>query len=320
MSVVEQAAKRLEELSRAGVAIPWAAAGLADSDLQARLGKAADARPAAPDRASRIPATVEVDLSKLQEAGYLVPHQAQTAIADEFRHVKRALLWNAARDEGPERPSNRLLMVTSALPGEGKTFCSINLAMSIAMEVDQSVVLVDADVMRPSVFARLGLHARRGLLDLLAEPQLEVGDVLLGTNVPKLSLLHTGTLLESANELLASSTMERLLAELVAQDPDRIVIFDAPPLLLSAGAVTLASRMGQVAVVVEASVTPRQAVTQAFEAVARCPNVMAVLNKCAKATDGAAYGYYERAATEPPARSGAARRWGGWLRQVQRRG
>jgi receptor protein-tyrosine kinase len=183
-------------------------------------------------------------------------------------------------------------MVTSALLGEGKTFCAINLAMSIAMEVDRSVLLVDADVMRPSVMDRIGLRNARGLLDVLADPQLDLGEVLLRTNVPKLSLLPTGTLHNRASEMLASTAMDKLLIELASRYSDRIVIFDSPPLLMSPGTASLATRMGQTVVVVEASKTPRRTVEQAFDAVADCPKVTALLNKCSSPMDGHVYGYY----------------------------
>jgi receptor protein-tyrosine kinase len=203
-------------------------------------------------------------------------------------------------------------MVTSALLGEGKTFCAINLAMSIAMEVDRSVLLVDADVMRPSVMDRIGLRNARGLLDVLADPQLDLGEVLLRTNVPKLSLLPTGTLHNRASEMLASTAMDKLLIELASRYSDRIVIFDSPPLLMSPGTASLATRMGQTVVVVEASKTPRRTVEQAFDAVADCPKVTALLNKCSSPMDGHVYGYYGQPVAPITPVSGV----GPWLRSL----
>jgi len=182
--------------------------------------------------------------------------------------------------------------VTSALPREGKTFCAINLALSMAMEVDTSVLLVDADVVRPAVLDRLGLPPTRGLMDVLTDPSLDLADVMLRTNIPKLSLLPAGTRNERSTELLGSEAMERLLVDLSNRYADRVVIFDAPPLLLTSEAKVLAERLGQVVVVVEAGNTPRAAVNEAFAAVAQCANVVTVLNRCAEPVSDSRYGYY----------------------------
>jgi receptor protein-tyrosine kinase len=224
---------------------------------------------------------VELDLGRLECSGHLVPAQGRSVLAEEFRCMKRTLLENARRADAVEKRLP-MIMVTSALPGEGKTFFSINLAMSVAAEIDTSVLLVDADVVRPGLMNRLGLGERRGLLDLLADPALDIGDVMLETNVPKLSILPAGTRTDMATELLASDAMERLLAALPARYPGRVVVFDAPPLLVASEARVLASRVGQVVLVVMASHTPRAAVAQAFAAAQPCPIVMAVLNKAAE--------------------------------------
>ena len=316
MSIIEQATRRLEQLNGAGVSVPWAAAGLAESDVQARVESksqhpAKDPTPAAAmrrrdedlvsagetppkplhtlDRAGS-PVAVTLDLERLERSGHLVPTQARSALAEEFRHIKRPLLKNA---RSKESAANRLslIMVTSALPGEGKTFCAINLAMSMAVEIDTSVLLVDADVVRPEVPQRLGIQAEKGLLDVLTDPDIDLADVVLKTNVPKLSILPAGTRNNMSTELLASEAMEALLVSLATRYPDRIVIFDAPPLLVTNEAKVLASRIGQVVLVVEASSTPRSAVAQALAAVEQCPIVMSVLNK-AHEPASLGYGYY----------------------------
>jgi receptor protein-tyrosine kinase len=182
-------------------------------------------------------------------------------------------------------------MVTSALSGEGKTFCAINLAMSIAAEIDRSVLLVDADVVQPNLLRRLGVPPMPGLLDLLADPALELSQLVAATNVPKLSILSAGTPNAMSTELLASEAMERLLASMAEDHPDRIVIFDAPPLLLTSEAQVLASRVGQVVMVVEAGRTPRQALAQAFAQLEACPVVMPLLNKTQHSALPLGYGY-----------------------------
>ena len=310
MNLEQAASKRLIELQRAGVPIPWAAAGLdsgasgsattagtaaAAEPVEATIDEPVDlAEPAArlPSGPAGLPApSVDIDLKRLEKLGYLVPDLATSMAAEEFRQVKRAVLENVVRDSADNRSA--LIMITSAIPAEGKTFCAINLAMSIATEVDTSVLLVDGDVLRPSIFPRLGLPSPKlGLLDLLVNENIALSDVLYRTNVPKLSLLPTGTLNASASELLASGAMQRLLHELLMRYPDRVVLFDTPPLLVASSAATLATSMGQIVMVVESEATSRRQIAQAFAAVERCPNVMSVLNRCSEAPERNAYGYY----------------------------
>ena len=317
MSIIEQATKRLEELARAGVDVPWAVAGMPERALPAagsstppvetspvssvhRLEgliaplapKAAPRMPAVPVAPARRSATVEIDLARLERAGYLVPTLARSELAEEFRQIKRPLLHHIQTADPASSGRASLIMVTSAVAGEGKTFCAINLAMSIAMEVDTSVLLVDADVVRPSVPTRLGLPQSRGLLDVLADPSIDLSEVMLRTNVPKLSVLPAGTTNARATELLTSEAMDRLLTELATKYSDRVVIFDAPPLLLTTESKVLASRVGQVLVVVAASQTPRATVAQAFAAVESCPVVVSLLNRCRDPLQVRNFGYY----------------------------
>lgn len=334
MSIIEQATKRLEELRRAGVSVPWAAAGLNESEYKASLGAGSTSRndlaepkhqpaqgsvPASvvrklefagaegsaarggladrsSDTESELPAqahsrTVTLDLPQLERAGYLVPNLIRSDLALEFRHIKRPILRNA-RDAVAGVKRGALIMVTSALPGEGKTFCAVNLAMSIAMEIDTSVLLVDADVVRPAIMGRLGLPEERGLLDVLTDSGLDLSDVLVKTNVPKLSLLAAGTANQRSTELLASAAMDQLLEELATRYADRVVIFDAPPLLLTTEARVLASRVGQVVMVVDSSKTSQGDVARAFAAVEACPVVLSVLNKCPATEGSTGYGGY----------------------------
>lgn len=244
----------------------------------------------APDRAARAP-SVTLDLERLQRLGYLIPTRARSDMAEQFGQIKRPLLANA-RSDVPAENRHSLIMVTSALPREGKTFCAINLAISMSFEIDTSVLLVDADVMRPEVLQRLGVPAQRGLLDVLTDRRVSLSDVVLTTNVPKLSILPAGLPNNMSSELLACDAMEALLASLARTDPNRVVIFDAPPLLVTTEAKVLASRVGQVVLVVAASSTPRSAVAQAFGVVERCPIVLSVLNKSRKLAIPLGYGYY----------------------------
>jgi protein-tyrosine kinase len=209
-----------------------------------------------------------------------------------MRILKRPLLANASGESALKLQRPNLIMVASAMPGEGKTFLAMNLAMSIAMEVDHSVLLVDADVLRPSVLSRYGVEASRGLLDVLVSPNLALADVMLRTNVPKLNLLSAGTANVKSTELLASGAMEALLKDLAEKYPDRIIVFDAPPLIPTSESRVLASRVGQVVMVVEADRTTHSQATQAYAAVEKCPVVLSVLNKTRAAGAGESYGYY----------------------------
>jgi exopolysaccharide/PEP-CTERM locus tyrosine autokinase len=204
----------------------------------------------------------------------------RTAVAEDFRLIKRPLLRNArGGDETPAIHHGNLIVVTSAMPGEGKTYCAVNLAMSIAMEMDMTVLLVDADVARPSVLKVLGLPPQPGLMDLLLRDKAGLADVILKTNVPTLSILPAGRANKHATELLASRSMGRLLTEIAERYADRIVIFDSPPLLMTTEASVLASHMGQVLMVVEAGRTSQHAVKEALRHLEQCAHVSLVYNK-----------------------------------------
>mgnify|MGYP001376073349 FL=1 len=183
-----------------------------------------------------------------------------------------------------------LIMVTSALPGEGKSFTAINLAMSLAMELDHTVMLVDADVTCPSVMTKLGLPPAAGVLDVLQDDKIKLSDVLLRTNVDKLTLLPAGLPHPRATELLASDAMTSLLDEMGKRYSDRIIIFDSPPLLLTTEARVLASHMGQVVIVVQAEKTLQSQVEHALSTIESCPIKLMVLNQVRSSGLGA-YGY-----------------------------
>lgn len=239
---------------------------------------------------------VKLDLSGLRDAGLVDPRSKQVnRTTEEFRRIKRPLLMNVRGEGASVVPNANMIMVTSALPGEGKTFTSINLAMSIAMEMDRTVLLVDADVAKPDVTARLGVEAEKGLIDVLLDDGLNLPDVLLRTDIPKLTLLPSGSRHVHSTELLASERMRQLTLELSSRYPDRIVIFDSPPLLLASEARVLAGLMGQVVMVVEESMTRQHAVQEAVEMLADNEIVGIVMNKGRhKSGDGGygGYGYY----------------------------
>jgi protein-tyrosine kinase len=222
---------------------------------------------------------VELDLERMRNMGMVTAAGGRTNVVEEFRIIKRPLLKRAFGEQVEGDKPNNLIMVTSSLPGEGKTYCAINLAMSIAMELDHTVLLVDADVARPSVLRTLGLPAQRGLMDILLDERLDLSDVMLRTNVDTLSILAAGASNPRATELLASQTMRNLVYEIANRYPDRVVIFDSPPLLLTSEARVLATHMGQIVMVVEAETTTQHAVSESLRHLDGCSNVNLIYNK-----------------------------------------
>lgn len=316
MDIIEQAARRLEELRRAGVDMP--------GDALARDGNvepAAKANPPAPRAAAPVPVAAtpvapaavsrrfDLDMAALAARGVVTPDAGRSQLADQLRVIKRPLLSNAAgKSAAPIRDAN-LIMITSAVPGEGKTTTASNLAMSIAMELDHTVLLVDADVARPSIPSVFGIGQQKGLLDLLTDDSLELSQVLLRTNIEKLSILPAGTQHPRATELLASTAMTELLADMAQRYADRIIIFDSPPLLLTTEARALATHMGQVVLVVRAESTTHAEVRHALTAIEACPVKLVVLNGATGRVDGHGYGYgygYGYGTVEPAER-GVAR-------------
>ena len=316
MSLIEQATKRLEELRRAGIEVPPMVAGHSPAEIGLREGRSEELRPnagaavvsfkqsdsapiGAPHRdrdrpgadASRTSRLVEIDLGRLAEQGYLTPDSARGPLADEIRIIKMQIIRGLESASAKQRRAN-VIVVTSAVSGEGKTFFATNLAMSVAMEVDLHALLVDADVLRPAIESRYGISPGPGLLDLLTQPTLAVSDVMLRTNVPKLAFISAGTAHPNAAELLAGHAADRLLTDLAAPFPDRLVIVDAPPLLAASEARQLAARAGHVIMVVEADRTDARLVSQAFAAVADCPMVSSVLNRVPASLTTSSYSYY----------------------------
>ncbi len=317
MGIIEQAAQRLEELRRSGIDVPRraasispAAVGGASGDLPARVVNRLEyvRRSTAPPRgrpeqatvdhgpepvsAPRRAAQVEIDLVRLGAMGFVTPQAPRTQIADEFRVVKRQLLANMDDKEAvPVRNAN-LIMVTSAVPDEGKTFVAINLAISLSMELNKKVLLVDADVARPSVMSHLGIDRTAGFLDVLADPAHDMSNVLLRTNIETLTVLPAGAARPLATEMIASETTIGLLVEMADRYADRIIVFDAPPLLPSTESRVLATHMGQIILVVAAEQTPQKTVMQALATIQACPVVLPLLNKASHSEVSTFYGYY----------------------------
>ena len=322
MSLIEQAAKRLEELRRSGAALPDSSssqavpAGVATArqehlptpealvrELNSREAKSApvaggriDGELAEPQdrevgRSGKPMVRVEIDLERLKELGFVTPDAPQSQIADEFRVLKRPILRNAQNQSSTRIRNGNLVLVTSALQAEGKTFTAVNLAISMAMEYDNTVLLVDGDVAHPALPGLLGLPQSPGLLDLLIRDDLDVGDAMLQTNIEKLTVLPAGSRNRRATELLASVKMALLMRDLASRFPDRIIIFDSPPLLATTEARVISTHMGQIIMVVAADATSQHAVGQALATIENCEVVLMMLNKAAKTDVGTYYSY-----------------------------
>lgn len=270
-SLIEQAAQRLEQLRQAGADLPAAP----------RVGQTAEAaqKPLTQTPPTAMSRQVEIDLDELAAAGIVSPNAPRSQIADQFRVIKRPLIRNAMGKGAALVAHGNLIMVTSALSGEGKTFTAINLAMSMATELDYTVMLVDADVGKPSVMDVLGLPAGPGLLDLVLDESKNLSSMLMKTNIDKLTLLPSGTPHARATELLASDAMIRLLDDLATRYADRIIVFDSPPLLLATESRVLASHMGQIVMVVQAEKTLQSDVAQALTTIEACPVKLMLLNQ-----------------------------------------
>ena len=299
MSIIEKAIKSLgkgkaESASEAETTVQRAddpahsaSAGI-DATLSATAG--VQTRPASIGAGE---GAIMIPFARLQELGILTPTAPRSAIAEEFRTIKRPLLVNIVGDSvTPAVPNGKLIMVTSALEGDGKTFCSISLALSIAMEQDKRVLFVDGDCAKSTAGSLLGVPKKTpGLIDLIENRGSHPENFTLDTNMETLRVLPSGKFHPHSNELLASSRMHELILELAEEDADRVIVFDSPPLLLTTEAAILASFMGQIVFVVSADQTPQYAVTQAIEHLAEDKMVGMVLNRARRGRNPYYYNY-----------------------------
>jgi protein-tyrosine kinase len=229
----------------------------------------------------------EVAVDELRENGFLLPDAPVTALAEEFRIVKRQLLLTADANDRA-----RLVMVASAAPDEGKTFCAVNLALSIAAERDTEVLLVDADFAKPEVLSTLGLAGGKGLMDAIVDRTLDVESCVIRTSIPGLSVLPAGKAYNDASELLASDRMRDVLDRILASHPTRVVIFDTPPVLAASAASELSLHVGQVLMVVRADTTTEAGLRDAIGLLSGCDQIRLLLNRVRFAPGGARFGAY----------------------------
>lgn len=243
---------------------------------------------------------VAIDRKKLADHGMLVPGATVTALAEEFRLVKRQLLTTARQIRaGGADDRSRMILVCSAKPNDGKTFCAINLALSMAAEKDVEILLVDADFAKPDVLQRLGAPDGPGLLDALSGGVTNVEDCVIDTDVPQLSVLPAGTRSVADTELLASARAHAILDGLAAANPRRIVIFDSPPILAASPASALASHVGQVMLVVRADRTRESELRDAVGLLDGCDHIQLLLNSVSIQPGGRRFGSYGAYYGEP---------------------
>lgn len=235
---------------------------------------------------------ITLDYQALSVQGYAVPDAESKQLAEELRLIKRPVVMNAFGKGAAPLKHGNLISIASSLPGEGKTFTALNLGLSIASEMDATVLLVDGDVIKASLTKLIGADTNRGLIDLLEDSGCSIKDVILDTQNPKLKIIPAGTRSAKSTELLASQAMERLLSELAERYRDRIILFDSPPILAASEASVLNHLMGQVLLVVEAGKTPVDAVKDSVARLDTDKAVGMILNKSRDTKVGGYLGSY----------------------------
>lgn len=295
MSVVERTIRKLQEEKKAsGAASPAQSATQPAPTAQA---PATSPPPVAPRTRST---SIVLDRGVLRAAGLLPPEPDMKSLARQYRSIKHALVAPAVGRGAPRSPKGYLIMIASAMSGEGKSFTAVNLALSLALEKDINVLLVDADVAKPQLSHVLEVGHSRGLLDALRDPALDVETLIRPTDVPNLSFLPAGEGAEEATELLSSSRMAQIAALLGQNDPARIVLFDSPPLLQTTESVALARVAGQILVVVRAESTPQPVLLDALKVLDGHPAVSLVLNQ-SQHSSVSSYYYYGYGKERPEA-------------------
>lgn len=230
-----------------------------------------------------------IDRDHLRNGGLIVPEDPVTGLLEEFRIVKRELLADA---RASDTPLARRILVCSPHPGEGKTYCATNLAIALAAERGLEVLLVDADVVKPSVAQRLGIDAEQGLMDALADPSILPETLIIATDIDGLFVLPAGTATSLDAEYLASARTGEVLDRLTEGAPDRILVFDTPPALAASPAAELAAHVGQALLVVRADDTSRAALEDAQQLLSACGDIKLLLNAARYSPSGRRFGSY----------------------------
>jgi protein-tyrosine kinase len=291
MSKIQDALKRIQD-TRGTAGLPVSRASSANAGPGARTNGSSDATVTIQPRKM-----LDIDLAVLRKAGVLAPVADQTLISDQFREIKRPLIAHAFGRRATKVPDGHLIMISSAMPGEGKTFTAVNLALSMAQEQDHSVLLVDADVVKPHISDVFGLSDDPGLLDLLEDGSIEPNSLVCSTSIEGLSVLPAGERRANTTELLASARMDAVVSALESPGEARIVLFDSGPLLVTSESKIIASIAGQIVLVVRAEITEQGVVDNAISLLDEDKAVSLVLNQARSIRDGQVYGY-----TDPSSR------------------
>ena len=288
MSTIEKAMGRIEKSRRPDER---------DRRDEPRLRDAGrDEAPPTVSHADREP--LQIDYRRLRKYGIHPPDAMEPRVRDQYRRIKRPLLAAATGRKGVAVERGNLIMITSSIAGEGKTFTSLNLALSIAQDPDYRVTLVDGDVARAHASKLLGLENYHGLLDLLSDDTLATSDVLVPTSIPTLTVLPAGRPNPLREELLSSDRMERVATGLADSSKRHIILFDSSPLLATPDAITLSEHVGQVIVVVKASSTLRHQVVDAVDQIDPDKSINIILNQALGGAGGDEYGDYYGAYAE----------------------
>jgi len=200
-------------------------------------------------------------------------------LLEEFREIKRHLMRTADSKNDAIRKNHNLIMVSSCSPNEGKTFTAINLALSLALEIDRTVLLIDADMMMSGVANSLGISYEIGLIDYLTGSVPELSSLFVKTSMSNFSIIPSGTYSSSVAEYLGSEKMLCLADELSVRYPDRIIVIDTPPILASSIPVQMSELVGQVVLVVEAENTEKNELISSIEKIDKAKSISLVLNK-----------------------------------------
>jgi protein-tyrosine kinase len=280
VSLIERALARVRGAGsepqpvRAAIDLPMAVSAVRESS--AALAKATEEEP----RDQRFSKIVQVDPTVLRAAGLLPPVQREHDVARQYRRIKLPLLEQARKEGASGDARARLIFVSSALPGEGKTFSTVNLAFSMAREKDIDVLLIDGDVAKPHVTRAFSLDGEPGLVNALMDESTDPESLIIGTDIPGLTILPAGAFSEdSATELLASNRMRQVVEQILRSRRRRIVVIDSPPLLLTTESKVLAGLAGQIIIVVKAGSTPQHAVFESLDMLGEEAAIGFILNQ-----------------------------------------
>jgi protein-tyrosine kinase len=254
---------------------------------------AAPASPGEPKKMDSGGGDIVIDLVAMEEKGFVSTSAERRQINEEYRAIKRKILDNAFGALSRSLTNSNIVMITSSRPGEGKTFTAVNLALSIALEQDKTVLLVDADVLRPNIMRTLELENQEGLMEYLLSEKKDISEVMCNTNVPNLRIIAAGKTHHLSTELLASERMYEAVQEFANRYTDRVVIIDTPPLLGINETAILANLAGQAIVVTEENSSRLADIQQSVSQLNPEIAIGFVVNKAQKSSsDGSGYGYY----------------------------